>query len=173
VRRIRVAGDRPYDVVIGDGAQAGLGLLLEGTARVAVIHAPPLAAAAGAAVETLQTAGIAAEALVVPDGEAAKSAAVAARLLQDLGLCGVMRGSLPAEVRAPEGRRGRLVPGQSGGAVRQNGKSCPRGDARFPTGSYTQLLALFHRNIAEVCEHVYGQDATSFTINTRTSTPTA
>ena len=91
MRRIPVAGDRPYEVVIGPGAQAELALLLAGTARVAVIHAPPLAAAAGAAVETLQTAGVAAEALVVPDGEAAKSAAVAARLWDDLGRLNLTR----------------------------------------------------------------------------------
>jgi 3-dehydroquinate synthase len=91
VRRIRVAGDRPYEVVIGPGAQAELGLLLAGTARAAVVHAPPLAAAAGAAVETLQTAGVAAEALVVPDGEAAKTAAVAARLWDELGRLNLTR----------------------------------------------------------------------------------
>ena len=91
MRRIRVAGDRPYEVVIGPGAQAELGSLLAGTAKVAVIHAPPLAAVAGAAVETLQTAGVAAEALVVPDGEAAKSAAVAARLWDELGRLNLTR----------------------------------------------------------------------------------
>ncbi len=91
MRRIRVTGDRPYEVVIGAGAQAELGLLLAGTARVAVIHAPPLAAAAGAAVETLQSAGVAAEALVVPDGEAAKSASVAALLWDELGRLGLTR----------------------------------------------------------------------------------
>ena len=91
MRRIPVAGDRPYEVVIGPGAQAELALLLAGTAKAVVVHAPPLAAAAGAAVETLQTAGVAAEALVVPDGEAAKSAAVAARLWDELGRLGLTR----------------------------------------------------------------------------------
>ena len=91
MRRIPVAGDRPYDVVIGAGAQVELALLLAGTARAVVVHAPPLAAAAGAAVETLQTAGVAADALVVPDGEAAKSAAVAAELWDELGRLGLTR----------------------------------------------------------------------------------
>lgn len=91
MRRITVPGDRPYEVVIGPGAQAELSLLLAGTARAAVVHAPPLAAAAGAAVELLQTAGVAAEALVVPDGEAAKSAAVAAGLWDELGRLGLTR----------------------------------------------------------------------------------
>jgi 3-dehydroquinate synthase len=91
MRRIRVAGDRPYEVVIGPGAQAELGVLLAGTARAAVVHAPPLAGAAGAAVEILQTAGVAAEALVVPDGEAAKTAEVAAGLWDELGRLGLTR----------------------------------------------------------------------------------
>ena len=76
-RRITVAGDRPYDVVIGPGVQVQLGLVLDGTARAAVVHSRALAAAGGAAVETLQQSGIAAEAVVVPDGEAAKTAEVA------------------------------------------------------------------------------------------------
>jgi 3-dehydroquinate synthase len=91
VRRVPVAGERPYEVVIGPGATAELGLVLAGTARAAVIHTPPLAAVAGAAVETLQTAGVAAEALVVPDGEAAKTAGVAAGLWDELGRLGLTR----------------------------------------------------------------------------------
>ncbi|MGY1689708.1 3-dehydroquinate synthase [Geodermatophilus sp. SYSU D01105] len=86
-----VAGGTPYDVVIGPGAQAELGLLLAGTARAVVVHAPPLAALAGAAVETLQTAGVAAEAIVVPDGEAAKTAEVAARAWEEFGRLGLTR----------------------------------------------------------------------------------
>jgi 3-dehydroquinate synthase len=91
MRRVPVAGDRPYEVVIGPGAQAELGLVLAGTARAAVVHAPPLAAVAGAAVETLQTAGVAAEAVVVPDGEAAKTAEVASRVWEEFGRLGLTR----------------------------------------------------------------------------------
>jgi 3-dehydroquinate synthase len=91
MRRIEVAGPQPYEVVIGPGAQAELGIVLAGTARVAVVHAPPLAAAAGAAVETLRTAGIAAEAVVVPDGEAAKTAEVAAHAWEEFGRLGLTR----------------------------------------------------------------------------------
>ena len=86
-----VAGDKPYAVVIGPGAAAELGLVLAGTARAAVVHAPPLAALAGAAVEALQTAGVAAEAVVVPDGEAAKTAAVAAQAWEEFGRLGLTR----------------------------------------------------------------------------------
>jgi 3-dehydroquinate synthase len=89
--RVTVAGERPYEVLIGPGAQIQLGLVLAGTARAVVVHAPPLAAAAGAAVETLQQAGVAAEAIVVPDGEAAKSAEVAAGAWEEFGRLGLTR----------------------------------------------------------------------------------
>src|SRR5215210_141431 len=91
MEKITVAGDRPYEVVIGPGASVELGLVLAGTAKVAVVHAPPLAAAAGAAVEALQTAGVAAEAVVVPDGEAAKTAEVAAGAWEEFGRLGLTR----------------------------------------------------------------------------------
>ena len=91
MRRIQVQGPQPYEVVIGGGAQAELGRMLDGAARVAVVHAPPLAAAAGAAVETLRTAGIAAETVVVPDGEAAKTAEVAAAAWEEFGRLGLTR----------------------------------------------------------------------------------
>jgi 3-dehydroquinate synthase len=91
MRRVTVAGDRPYEVVIGPGAVAELGLVLAGTARAVVVHSPPLAAVAGAAVEALQTAGVAAEAVVVPDGEAAKTAEVAAGSWAEFGRLGLTR----------------------------------------------------------------------------------
>jgi len=91
VRRVTVPGAAPYEVVIGPGAQAELGLVLAGTARAAVVHSAPLAAMAGAAVETLQSAGVAAEAVVVPDGEAAKTAEVAAGAWEEFGRLGLTR----------------------------------------------------------------------------------
>jgi 3-dehydroquinate synthase len=91
VRRVTVAGDKPYEVVIGAGAQVELALVLAGTPKAVVVHAPPLAAMAGAAVETLQSAGVAAEAVVVPDGEAAKTADVAARAWEEFGRLGLTR----------------------------------------------------------------------------------
>ncbi|MGZ4539768.1 MAG: 3-dehydroquinate synthase [Blastococcus sp.] len=91
MRRVAVAGEIPYEVVIGPGALVELGLVLAGTTRVAVVHAPPLAATAGAAVEILQSAGVAAEAVVVPDGEAAKTAAVAASVWEEFGRLGLTR----------------------------------------------------------------------------------
>jgi 3-dehydroquinate synthase len=91
VRRIPVAGPQPYEVVIGSGAQSELAQVLAGTARVAVVHAEPLAAAARAAVETLSAAGTAADAVVVPDGEVAKTAAVAAQAWEEFGRLGLTR----------------------------------------------------------------------------------
>jgi 3-dehydroquinate synthase len=88
---VTVGGEKPYDVVIGPGAQAELALVLAGTPKAAVVHAPPLAALAGAAVETLQSAGVAAEAVVVPDGEAAKTAEVAAGAWEQFGRLGLTR----------------------------------------------------------------------------------
>jgi 3-dehydroquinate synthase len=91
VSRVTVPGPTPYEVVIGPGAQNELGLVLAGTPKAAVVHAPPLGAAAGAAVETLQTAGVAAKAVVVPDGEAAKTAEVAGRAWEEFGRLGLTR----------------------------------------------------------------------------------
>ena len=91
MRRVPVAGPVPYEVVIGPGAQQELAFVLAGTPRAVVVHAPPLTAAAGAAVETLQTAGVAAEGVVVPDGEAAKTAEVAAGGWEEFGRLGLTR----------------------------------------------------------------------------------
>ena len=91
MKRITVAGNRPYDVLIGPGAQVQLGLVLDGTARAAVVHSRSLVAAAGAAVETLQQAGVAAEAVVVPDGEAGKTVEVLAGLWDQFARLGVTR----------------------------------------------------------------------------------
>jgi 3-dehydroquinate synthase len=91
MRRIPVPGDRPYEVVVGSGAQTELGLVLGGVARAVVVHSAPLAAAAGAALESLQTAGVAADAVVVPDGEAAKTVEVAATCWEQFGRLGLTR----------------------------------------------------------------------------------
>jgi 3-dehydroquinate synthase len=88
---VTVPGAAPYEVVIGPGALSGLGLTLAGTAKALVVHAAPTAALAAAAVESLQTAGVAAEAVVVPDGEAAKTAEVAAGLWDECGRLGLTR----------------------------------------------------------------------------------
>ncbi|MEI4277801.1 3-dehydroquinate synthase [Klenkia terrae] len=92
---ITVAGDRPYDVVVGPGVRQELALLpqtvLAGATRAAVVHTASTAALAGEAVALLQSSGLAAEAVVVPDGEAAKTAEVAAGLWTELGRLGHTR----------------------------------------------------------------------------------
>ncbi len=95
LQRVTVAGAVPYDVVIGPGAQRELaqlpGTVLTGATRAAVVHTASLAGIAGTVVETLRSAGLAAEALVVPDGEQAKTAEVAAGLWAELGRLGLTR----------------------------------------------------------------------------------
>ena len=91
MKKVTVADQAPYDVLIGPGVQVQLGSVLAGTPRAAVVHSRSLAAAAGAAVETLQSAGVAAEAVVVPDGEAAKTAAVAVGLWDEFARLGMTR----------------------------------------------------------------------------------
>jgi 3-dehydroquinate synthase len=77
--RITVGGAAPYDVVVGHGVLGELPSLVGGGA-VVVIHAAGLADLAGRACRELEAAGHRVCAEQVPDGEAAKEIAVAARL---------------------------------------------------------------------------------------------
>ena len=77
--RITVGGAAPYDVVVGHGVLGELPSLVGGGA-VVVIHAAGLADLAGQACRALEAAGHRVCAEQVPDGEAAKEIAVAARL---------------------------------------------------------------------------------------------
>lgn len=86
--RIRVGGATPYDVLIGHGLLGALPDLLEGADRVAVIHSAGQEHRAAAVVATL---GGRARPVVVPDGEAAKTVAVAARCWDTLGRLGCTR----------------------------------------------------------------------------------
>ena len=80
---IRVAGPAPYDVVVGRGVQDQLqGLLGDGVRRVALVHAPGL---------SVDLPGFEVLDLEVPDGEAAKSAAVVADCWERLGAAGFTR----------------------------------------------------------------------------------
>ena len=86
---IRVAGPAPYDVVVGHDVLGRLtDLLGDGVTRVALIHPEtlpvgPVADLLGSAYELLD--------LPVPDGEAAKTASVAARCWEALGAAGFTR----------------------------------------------------------------------------------
>jgi 3-dehydroquinate synthase len=84
--RIGVGGERPYEVVVGAGAVEELPSLVGPEARtVVVIHPAGLGPIARPACQALQDAGYLVRAEQIPDGEAAKDIAVAARLWSRLG----------------------------------------------------------------------------------------
>ena len=80
---IRVATPSPYDVEVGHGVLDRLPALLgEGVHRVAVVHAPGM---------TVDVPGVEVLDLEVPEGEAAKTAAVVADCWERLGAAGFTR----------------------------------------------------------------------------------
>ena len=89
--RIRVGGASPYEVVVGRSLLGELPPLLGGAARVAVIHPPTLRATAEAVRDDLIGEGLDAHALEVPDGEDAKTLAVAGFCWDVLGQVGFTR----------------------------------------------------------------------------------
>ena len=91
VTRIPVAGDRPYDVLIGRDLLGELPSLVDGAVRAAVLYAPPLKARAEAVAEILAAAGRQPLPIEVPDAEAGKSIEVAVRCWDDLGRAGFTR----------------------------------------------------------------------------------
>ena len=89
--RIQVTGDQPYEVVIGVGLRAELAGLLAGAQRVAVIHPPTLLATAQALRDDLDSQGLQGHLIGVPDGEDAKTLAVAGSCFDVLGELGFTR----------------------------------------------------------------------------------
>ena len=89
--RIRVATDRPYDVVIGKGLLDELVEAVKGSSKVAIIHQPTLAATAEATRDELVAAGIEAHRVEVPDAEDGKALSVAAFCWEVLGRMGLDR----------------------------------------------------------------------------------
>jgi 3-dehydroquinate synthase len=84
--RIHVATRSPYDVVIGTGILDEVAALVGPDAqRVAVVHSERQRPEAGAVGDRLRARGYDVHALEVPDGEVAKSAAVAAACWGELG----------------------------------------------------------------------------------------
>ncbi|MHA3702542.1 3-dehydroquinate synthase [Jatrophihabitans sp. YIM 134969] len=88
--RITVAGAQPYDVVVGTGLLGELPALLEGAARVAVIHPPTLRASAEAIRDDL-AGRFEVHTVEVPDGEDQKTVPVAAYCWDVLGQVGYTR----------------------------------------------------------------------------------
>ncbi|HST66585.1 MAG TPA: 3-dehydroquinate synthase [Mycobacteriales bacterium] len=89
--RIPVGGAAAYDVVVGTELTGELPALLPGAAQVALVHPAALAERAAAAAEVLGAAGLAVLPLEVPDGEAAKTLAVAGDCWDALGAAGFTR----------------------------------------------------------------------------------
>jgi len=89
--RITVGGDHPYDVVIGSDLSAELPPLLGAAAQVAVLHSPAVADRAAALAGLLSRAGFLVHQLGVPDGEEAKTLAVAGHCWEALGAAAFTR----------------------------------------------------------------------------------
>lgn len=88
---LQVRGASPYDVVVGSGLADRLpGILGEGVQRVALLHPSGLTALAGPVLEVLRPA-YDVLALGLPEGEQAKTAAVAADCWEALGESGFTR----------------------------------------------------------------------------------
>jgi 3-dehydroquinate synthase len=90
--RIKVATERPYDVVVGRGLLGELVDVLRGTPTAAIVHQPTLAATAEAVREELADAGIDAHRVETPDAEDGKSLSVAGFCWEVLGRIGMDRG---------------------------------------------------------------------------------
>ena len=69
VTRIGVGGPSPYEVLVGRGLLGELAPLLDGAARVAIVHPPTLPTLAAAVRDDLAARGFEAHVLEVPDGE--------------------------------------------------------------------------------------------------------
>jgi 3-dehydroquinate synthase len=90
--RIQVGGEQPYEVIVGIGVLGALPELVGKRAQtVAVIHAAGLGAIARPACRVLADAGLSVAVTEIPDGEAAKDVAVAARLWSWLAASHVTR----------------------------------------------------------------------------------
>ncbi|MCM3887488.1 3-dehydroquinate synthase [Frankia sp. R82] len=89
---VRPQGDRPYDVVLGDGVLGGLAETVAGRTRAVLIHPVALRAVAARVVEDLRVqAGLEVHTIEVPDGEQAKRLPVAGECWDVLGRAGLTR----------------------------------------------------------------------------------
>ncbi|GAA1297687.1 3-dehydroquinate synthase [Saccharothrix xinjiangensis] len=89
--RIRVAAERPYDVVVGRGLLGDLVELVRGTAKAAIVHTPTLSATAEAIRDELIAAGVDAHRVEVPDAEDGKELRVAGYCWDVFGHIGLGR----------------------------------------------------------------------------------
>jgi 3-dehydroquinate synthase len=89
--RIRVAAERPYEVVVGHGVLGEVAEVLGSPRRVAVLHPAHLIDVAVRVTASLERAGHEVVRIDVPDAEAAKTVEVAARCWSVLGNAGFTR----------------------------------------------------------------------------------
>jgi 3-dehydroquinate synthase len=90
--RIPVGGRQPYEVVVGEGAVDELPALLgPQVRRVGIVHPRALRLTGEAVRDDLRALGLDAQAIEVPDGEAAKEVEVAGFVWSVLGRCGFTR----------------------------------------------------------------------------------
>ena len=83
--RIEVLGERPYEVLVGRDLLGELPGLVKGAAQAAVVHTPPLRLFVERVRAMLESSGVAVLPIEVPDAEAGKDLAVAARCWDALG----------------------------------------------------------------------------------------
>ncbi len=90
--RIRVATDRPYDVVVGRDLADELVAAVGASPKVAIVHPPTLIVHAEATRQRLHAAGVDTHLVAVPDAEAGKTLAVAGFCWDALARMGMDRG---------------------------------------------------------------------------------
>ncbi|MPZ82253.1 MAG: 3-dehydroquinate synthase [Actinophytocola sp.] len=90
--RIRVATERPYEVVVGRDLTDELVDKVAGAPKVAVIHPPTLAGGAETVRQRLRAAGVDAHPIAIPDAEAGKTLQVAGQCWDALAALGMDRG---------------------------------------------------------------------------------
>jgi 3-dehydroquinate synthase len=89
---VEVSAERPYEVLIGRNLVDRIpALLADGVSKAAVLHPPTMIEIAERVERALAVAGIEPVRIDVPDGEAAKTAQVAARCWSVLGTAGFTR----------------------------------------------------------------------------------
>ncbi|KAA2265327.1 3-dehydroquinate synthase [Solihabitans fulvus] len=89
--RIRVAAERPYDVLVGRGLLGELVDTLRGTPTVAILHQPTLTETAEVVREELAAVGVDAHRVEIPDAEDGKDLSVAGFCWEVLGKIGLDR----------------------------------------------------------------------------------
>lgn len=90
-RRIRVVAEREYEVVIGRGVLSELPRLVEGSTRIALIHAPTMAERAEYIATMLALHDYQILSIPLPDAEAAKTSEVLVQCWAQLGAAGFTR----------------------------------------------------------------------------------